>query len=190
MDTAVPSLQHHLFHISHDASSLPSSASFDSRTLTFSLPSSRTNRHAFNASRPPPPHSIPLCPSTTTRTNTQRIVCDIIMTTKRRNHGRSKPPQSRGRVKPVHCFNCGRLTPKDKAVGRFVVRRMLDAASARDVAEASPVYGANFPMPKLYMKQRFCIACAIHSRTVRARPVESRKTRYTKKVPFRLAGKK
>lgn len=112
------------------------------------------------------------------------------MTTKRRNHGRSKPPHSRGRVKPVHCFNCGRLTPKDKAVGRFVVRRMLDAASARDVAEASPIYSAGFPMPKLYMKQRFCIACAIHSRTVRARPVEKRKTRYTSKVPFRPTGKK
>ncbi|CAD2217938.1 small subunit ribosomal protein S26e [Angomonas deanei] len=107
------------------------------------------------------------------------------MTTKRRNHGRSKPPSSRGRVKPVHCFNCGRLTPKDKAVGRFVVRRLLDAASGRDVAEVSAVYGAGFPMPKLYMKQRFCIACAIHSRTVRARRVGDRKTRYNGKIPFK-----
>ncbi|KAG8348382.1 putative Ribosomal protein S26e [Trypanosoma vivax] len=107
------------------------------------------------------------------------------MTTKRRNHGRSKPPCSRGRVRPVHCFNCSRLVPKDKSVGRFVVRRMLDAASARDVAEASNIYGSGFPMPKLYMKQRFCIACAIHSRTVRARPVEQRKCRYTAKVQFR-----
>lgn len=112
------------------------------------------------------------------------------MTTKRRNHGRAKPPHSRGRVKPVHCFNCGRLTPKDKAVGRFVVRRMLDAASARDVAEASPVYGAGFAMPKIYMKTRYCIACAIHSRTVRARPVDKRKTRYTSKIPFRPTAKK
>ncbi|KEG08560.1 ribosomal protein S26 [Trypanosoma grayi] len=107
------------------------------------------------------------------------------MTTKRRNHGRAKPPCSRGRTRPLHCFNCGRLTPKDKAIGRFVVRRLLDQASARDVAEASPVYGAGFPMPKLYMKQRFCIACAIHKRVVRARPVENRKRRYTSKVAFR-----
>ncbi|EPY36206.1 small subunit ribosomal protein S26e [Strigomonas culicis] len=62
---------------------------------------------------------------------------------------------------------------------------MLDAASGRDVAEASAIYGAGFPMPKLYMKQRYCIACAIHSRTVRARPVQDRKTRYNAKVPFR-----
>ncbi|ORC90737.1 ribosomal protein S26 [Trypanosoma theileri] len=112
------------------------------------------------------------------------------MTTKRRNHGRSKPPSSRGRTNPVHCFNCGRLAPKDKAIRRFVVRRLLDQASARDVAEASPVYGAGFPMPKMYMKQRFCIACAIHKRVVRARPVEARKRRFTSKVPFRpTAGK-
>ncbi|RNF26860.1 ribosomal protein S26 [Trypanosoma conorhini] len=112
------------------------------------------------------------------------------MTTKRRNHGRAKPPCSRGRTRPVHCFNCARLVPKDKSVGRFVVRRMLDQASARDVAEASNVYGAGFPMPKLYMKQRYCIACAIHSRTVRARPVELRKRRFTTKMPFRPKGAK
>lgn len=112
------------------------------------------------------------------------------MTTKRRNHGRAKPPHSRGRVKPVHCTNCGRLTPKDKAVGRYVVRRILDAASGRDVAQASPIYGAGFALPKMFMKTRHCIACAIHSRTVRARPVASRKTRYIKKVPFRPNAKK
>ncbi|RNF11333.1 ribosomal protein S26 [Trypanosoma rangeli] len=112
------------------------------------------------------------------------------MTTKRRNHGRAKPPCSRGRTKPLHCFNCGRLTPKDKAIGRFLVRRLLDQASARDVAEASPVYGAGFPMPKMYMKQCFCISCAIHKRVVRARPTENRKRRFVTKVAFRpTAGK-
>jgi small subunit ribosomal protein S26e len=64
---------------------------------------------------------------------------------------------------------------------------MLDQASARDVAENSTVYNQGFPLPKIYMKQRFCIACAIHSRTVRARAVVNRKIRYTKKVPFRPA---
>ena len=88
------------------------------------------------------------------------------MTCKRRNHGRSK--NSRGRTTPVHCFNCGRLTPKDKAVKRFVVRNMLDQASARDVAESSTVYDKGFPLPKLYMKTRYCIACAIHQGRARA----------------------
>lgn len=111
------------------------------------------------------------------------------MTSKRRNAGRSKPAHSRGRTTPVHCINCGRLTPKDKAVRRFVVRNMLDQASARDVSENSTVYKDGFPMPKLYLKQRYCIGCAIHSRTVRARPVEKRKIRFTKKVAFRPAKK-
>lgn len=111
------------------------------------------------------------------------------MTTKRRNHGRSKPSGSRGRTTPVHCFNCGRLCPKDKAVRRFIVRNILDQASARDVAENSTVYNTGFPLPKLYMKARWCIACAIHSRTVRGRPNDQRKIRFTKKVPFKAAKK-
>lgn len=104
------------------------------------------------------------------------------MTCKRRNHGRSK--HSRGRTTPVHCFNCGRLTPKDKAVKRFVVRNMLDQASARDVAESSPIYNKDFPLPKLYMKQRYCIACAIHSRVVRGRAAKDRKIRFTGRQKF------
>lgn len=106
------------------------------------------------------------------------------MTTKRRNHGRSK--KGRGRTTPTHCFNCHRFTPKDKAVKRFVVRNMLDAASGRDVAENSPdVYATGFPLPKLFMKQRYCVACAIHSRVVRARAVKDRKKRVTAKTARR-----
>ena len=100
------------------------------------------------------------------------------MTAKRRNAGRSK--HGRGRCTPVHCFNCCRLVPKDKAVKRFVIRNMLDAASARDVAESNPdLYHQKFPLPKLYMKQRYCVACAIHSRVVRGRSREGRRVRYS-----------
>ena len=111
------------------------------------------------------------------------------MTSKRRNAGRSK--HGRGRTTPVHCFNCGRLAPEDKAVKRFVVRNMLDAASARDVAESSPIYGQGFPLPKLYMKQRYCIACAVHARISRARAVKDRKTRYaSREAAFKATRKK
>ncbi len=105
------------------------------------------------------------------------------MTCKRRNHGRAKPPHSRGRTTQVHCVNCGRLTPKDKAVKRFVVRNFVDQASARDIAENSSVYNQGFPLPKLYMKMRYCIACAIHSKTVRGRPYNERKNRRPPKRP-------
>ena len=102
------------------------------------------------------------------------------MTAKRRNAGRSK--HGRGRCTPVHCFNCCRLVPKDKAVKRFVVRNMLDAASARDIAESSGELYKHFPLPKLYMKQRYCVACAIHSRVVRGRSREGRRVRYTSRA--------
>ena len=81
------------------------------------------------------------------------------MTCKRRNHGRSK--HCRGRCTPVHCYNCGRLTPKDKAVKRFVVRNMLDQASARDVAESSPVYSQNFPSAKA-LHEAALLHCLCH----------------------------
>ena len=106
------------------------------------------------------------------------------MTSKRRNNGRAK--HGRGRTTPTHCMNCGRLTPKDKAVRRFVVRNILDAASARDVAEASPtLYGAGLAMPKLYMKQRYCIACAVHRKISSGRARKDRKIRYTTKQKFK-----
>ena len=109
------------------------------------------------------------------------------MTSKRRNNGRSK--HGRGRTTPVHCINCGRIAPKDKAVKRFVVRNMLDAASARDVAENSAIYGSGLAMPKTYHKNRYCIACAVHKKISRGRSRENRKIRYTCIQPFKHSKK-
>eukprot|EP00760_Papus_ankaliazontas_P032049 PhM_4_TR5599/c0_g1_i1/m.86118/K02976/RP-S26e, RPS26; small subunit ribosomal protein S26e len=98
------------------------------------------------------------------------------MTCKRRNHGRSK--KGRGHTIPVHCTNCGRLAPKDKAVKRFAVRNMVETAAVRDISDASVVYSqAGAFLPKVYLKQRYCISCAIHHRIVRPRNNVTRRIR-------------
>lgn len=102
------------------------------------------------------------------------------MPKKRRNNGRNK--NNKGNSIGVHCANCTRLCPKDKAIKRFIIKNMVDASSKRDIEEASAYSGEESnAMPKLFVKNQWCVACAIHARVVKVRTTEDKRVRYVSK---------
>ena len=109
------------------------------------------------------------------------------MPSKRRNNGRGK--KNKGHANIVRCLNCGRCTPKDKAIKRFQMRNMVDGSSKRDIKENYAYENSKFTLPKIYVKQCYCVSCAIHARVVRVRSQTrgDRDKRYTTKLRQHVA---
>merc|ERR1719183_1204864 len=107
------------------------------------------------------------------------------MPSKRRNNGRAK--KNKGHSNVCNCLNCGRVFPKDKAIKRFLMKKIVDESSRKDIEDNSAYAGTNsnqFMLPKLYIKQFYCVSCAIHARIVRVRSQTrgDRNIRYTTKL--------
>lgn len=100
------------------------------------------------------------------------------MPKKRRNNGRGKKNQ--GHTKPVLCSNCGRLTPKDKAIKKFAIRDIIDASSKEDIMQVQ--HYPKFFLPKTHIKNYYCVSCACHARIVKVRSTEERRVRNVRQV--------
>ena len=75
----------------------------------------------------------------------------------------------------IRCVSTAKAIPKDKAIKRFSVRNIVDASALRDIREASAY--DNYALPKLYIKQHYCIEAAVHQRIVRVRSSTDRRIR-------------
>ena len=105
------------------------------------------------------------------------------MPTKRRNHGRNK--KGRGNVTRVRCTVTGKAIPKDKAIRKMKITKLVGDACERDIQEHSVFaaaaremeFGNSSFMPKIFVKEYYCIEAAVHKKFVKVRSRTMRRVR-------------
>lgn len=83
--------------------------------------------------------------------------------TKKRRHGGHRV-RNRGKVTRVNCTNCGCKVSKDKAIIKQTNKCIVSGNILKDILDASVI--PNYKIPKINVKQYYCISCGVHMKLV------------------------
>ncbi|XP_053511614.1 putative 40S ribosomal protein S26-like 1 [Artibeus jamaicensis] len=97
------------------------------------------------------------------------------MTEERRNHDRGKKKKKKKprRMRPICCTSRTGCKPKDKAIEKFIIGNIGEAAAIRDISEVCVFHTYGLPRLCVGLLTGDCVTCATHSKVVRSLSCEA-----------------